>query len=472
MNLKYLLVCLIGILFFFNPRRALCQIKWLIDQQRYKEARILISRLRWLRPFPDYEKLRRLLSILETARKGHISEAIAQLQTYPENDYQTRILSYVIKADWENCLLWIEANIPPSMLWANPDLLLYYLRALGETGRLNELLQVFTNNHRRLQKDSVSNQYNTARLYVLVFCGQILQVKQLLNNFFSFYPQSLQKFWFSTAQLIAGKKYVARHQLLELRLDKDYILGNAIDWRLCYPPIDPTSVLDARSFGILQRLTTEINQELRFHPAHSNKAKIPYITVLFFLINSGVFAWEIWLGGTQQDVVLYNLGALVPQAVFSGQWWRLLTANFLHYGWLHFGTNMLGLLFVGQVAEAILGRIFFSILYLFSGTGALLIFTLLARRNQLLDAMLVGASAAIMGLVGGILAYYLWDWLRTKSASAFQRMSFIVLICALQFFTDYYTPGVSLSSHAWGLFLGFILTFSRFFYLRGVKTFF
>ncbi len=446
------------IVFLSVPKRIFSRTNWLIDQQRYREARILISRSIWLHPFPSFLRLPKLLNILETAQRGDMFSAVASLESYSEDDYQARVLVYFIKADWDKCLDWME-KLPRSVLSQNPELLIYYIRALGETGKLNQLLSVFADRYPLLKKKATINQLNLARLYVLVFCGQILQVKQLFNSFLSFYPKYLQKFWLSSVQLIGANKYAGRHQLLDIRLERDFILSNAIDWRLCYPPPDPNSVLDSSSLTILQRITGELSQELRSHSYLSIQKSIPYITLSLLLINTSAFVAEIWLGGNQDESTLYKLGALVPSAVFQGEWWRIITANFLHFGWFHFATNMLGLIFIGRIAEFILGRIFFSFIYFAAGTGSLLIFTLLARRNQLLDTMLVGASAAIMGLIGAILAFYVRDWLRNRSQFALRRILLLLIILGIQFFVDYHTPQVSLLAHISGFVLGFIFTF-------------
>jgi len=81
--------------------------------------------------------------------------------------------------------------------------------------------------------------------------------------------------------------------------------------------------------------------------------------------------------------------------VAHGDWWRLLTAAFLHYGPIHLGMNMLALWWFGQPLEAALGRGRFIGLFVASGlagsAGALLFKPL---------APTVGASGAIFGILG------------------------------------------------------------------------
>jgi membrane associated rhomboid family serine protease len=90
-------------------------------------------------------------------------------------------------------------------------------------------------------------------------------------------------------------------------------------------------------------------------------------------------------------------GDLVGVAV--GEYYRLVTAAFLHAGLLHLALNMMALLVLGPPLEQALGRVRFLTLYLLSALGGSVTAFLLAAPNQLG----VGASGAIFGLFG---AYY------------------------------------------------------------------
>jgi membrane associated rhomboid family serine protease len=100
-----------------------------------------------------------------------------------------------------------------------------------------------------------------------------------------------------------------------------------------------------------------------------------------------------------QDHVLpsaFPAGTLI--GVAHGDYWRLLTAAFLHYGPIHLGLNMLALYWFGTPVEQYLGRFRFLLVYLVSGlagsAGALLVTP---------DSPTVGASGAIFGIMGAAL---------------------------------------------------------------------
>jgi len=76
--------------------------------------------------------------------------------------------------------------------------------------------------------------------------------------------------------------------------------------------------------------------------------KIAYTTYILIALNLLIYGLEIKLGGSQNSFALERLGALMPEKVLAGEWWRLIGANFLHYGSFHLATNMLSLFFVGR----------------------------------------------------------------------------------------------------------------------------
>ena len=180
------------------------------------------------------------------------------------------------------------------------------------------------------------------------------------------------------------------------------------------------------------------------------------LNLIFFLL-------QMVGGGTEDLNTLYRLGALGPEAVWSGQWWRLLNANFLHFGWLHLFTNMLGLYFLGRFVELNLGTGRYLIAYFISGIGSMLAFSIVALKMGADNQILVGASAAIMGLIGVICAIFLRLWLKEKSRVAARRLWGLLFIVGVQFAFDLalprlldVMPQVSMLSHGLGLAIGFL----------------
>ena len=189
-----------------------------------------------------------------------------------------------------------------------------------------------------------------------------------------------------------------------------------------------------------------------------NRDRVAYTTYILIALNLLIYGLEVKLGGSENFLALEQLGALIPEKVIEGEWWRLIGANFLHYGSFHLATNMLSLFFVGRLIELSLGAKYYLTIYMVSGIGSMLTFTLFAFRLGLDNAFLVGASAAIMGLIGAILAISLQIWLKRRTVTARRRLQQIILIVIIQFIFDNIVPQVSFHAHLFGFIIGFLIS--------------
>lgn len=180
-------------------------------------------------------------------------------------------------------------------------------------------------------------------------------------------------------------------------------------------------------------------------------------TQVLIIFNISYFLLQIILGGSENIDTIYHLGALVPQEVLQGELWRLIAANFLHYGWLHLLVNMIALYFVGSFVELKIGSYRYLIIYFSSGIGGMAIFSYFAAKMNNNDYILLGASGAIMGLVGSVTALFLRNFWQERSHMATKRLQFILLVIGLQFISDFLIPEVSFLSHLFGFTIGFLV---------------
>jgi len=127
------------------------------------------------------------------------------------------------------------------------------------------------------------------------------------------------------------------------------------------------------------------------------------INIVLFVLMSIV---EVRNGGGGESFVkqasngvLDDFGALVPALVRQGQWWRLVTFNFLHIGLMHLMFNSSALFSIGPQVEGIFGSQKFVFAYLGTGTFSAFASFLLLPQNS------AGASGAIFGLIGLMAVY-------------------------------------------------------------------
>jgi membrane associated rhomboid family serine protease len=125
----------------------------------------------------------------------------------------------------------------------------------------------------------------------------------------------------------------------------------------------------------------------------------PYVTYGLIVLNSLIFLLE-WRLTPQELEQLVRVYGVVP-AAFS--WLSLLTSQFLHAGWVHFGGNMLYLWIFGDNVEDSLGHVRFTVFYLLCGATAGLVQGLVHPHS--LTAM-IGGSGAIAGVMGAYFVLY------------------------------------------------------------------
>jgi membrane associated rhomboid family serine protease len=135
---------------------------------------------------------------------------------------------------------------------------------------------------------------------------------------------------------------------------------------------------------------------------------------------------------------IFQHGALYGPLVASGEWERLITAAFLHYGPIHLGLNMLAVWWFGRALEDALGPARFILLYLVSGlagsAGALI-------ANP--TAVTVGASGAIFGILGAALV------LERQQTYVLGGSALTLIVLNLAF--TFAVPGISIGGHLGGL---------------------
>jgi rhomboid protease GluP len=450
---------LLWLIFFVAPLVASRRVNQLFCQEQYERAFRLARLVCWLHPADGWREQAELLQAVALSQTGQFDRAVEILQAagspHTALGRSATAIAYWMDADWLGMLGWLRTVVPDRTLRTSPDLMTYYLRSLGETGDLNGMLQELEAYDRRIrQPANDANRLYPVRLYALAFCGQVEQVQWLFDRLLALYPLPMRQFWLATAQLAAGDTQSATVQLQTLSPRADRALQGAIAWRLSHPPVLPQHVLTPDSIRYLQRLSRNLQHEAQYGMTLNRPAA--RATQGLIACNIAVFGLATYLGGSANPHVLFELGALVPELAWHGEWWRLVSSTFLHLGLSHLTMNMLGLYVLGSYVESALGIWRYLLVYAVSGVGSMGIVTLLSIWEKSPVDFVVGASGAIMGLIGAIAATLLYGWRKDKAKVARERLRAMAMIIVLQTLFDWLNPQICFVCHSSGLILGFL----------------
>ena len=175
-------------------------------------------------------------------------------------------------------------------------------------------------------------------------------------------------------------------------------------------------------------------------------------TILLVIINVVVFFALSFRGMTEDAIFMMEHGAMyTPLVQASGEYYRLFTSMFLHFGFEHLMNNMLILLVMGMILEPQIGTVKYLILYLLSGLGGNAIS---AGWEWMTNdyAVSAGASGAIFGIIGGLL--YIAIRNRGRIGNLTERGLIFMIVLSLYY--GFTSSGVDNMAHIGGLLSGFI----------------
>ena len=202
----------------------------------------------------------------------------------------------------------------------------------------------------------------------------------------------------------------------------------------------------------------EMQVQAEFNTAFASLLRHPWLT--YGLIALNVLIWlgmlangsAVMRSDTEQ---LYVLGGLTTAAVQHGEWWRMLTATFLHGGLMHLGMNMIGLYATGIMAERIYGHAQFAILYL----GAALTGSAMSMHFAAQEVISVGASGAIFGVAGALLVAVLQHRDKLPATFSKQTLQGVTLFIGYALLQGFSKQGVDNGAHIGGLIGGMIAAY-------------
>lgn len=207
----------------------------------------------------------------------------------------------------------------------------------------------------------------------------------------------------------------------------------------------------------------------------TSSVDIPWITVGLVLANLAMFVFGViqgldWMRPDPDRMTA--LGGNLAPLTLTGEPWRMVTSIFMHGGLIHLAANMYMLIIVGPIAERVFGRVSYLAIYLVAGlSGAWLstywnwqhqvdggLFALGARIPAYLarPTVSIGASGALMGLAGALLAVRVIDYLRNNIDDMPGLGKSIGQVILINLVMGAVITGIDQAAHVGGLIGGFI----------------
>lgn len=155
------------------------------------------------------------------------------------------------------------------------------------------------------------------------------------------------------------------------------------------------------------------------------------VTAGLILLNILVFLIVEFTGSSQNTMHMLDCGAaFTPMIIQGGEYYRLFTCMFLHFGIEHLLNNMLVLFVLGSRLEQVIGKIKFLLIYLIGGVLGNVISLLIELRTQDF-AVSAGASGAVFAVMGAMIYIVIRNkgWLGDLSRDRF--WSWQLFLCIL-----------------------------------------
>lgn len=185
------------------------------------------------------------------------------------------------------------------------------------------------------------------------------------------------------------------------------------------------------------------------------RARTPWalVTLALVALNAAIFVLMIFGATALSDpATLVDWGGNFGPRTTNGEWWRLVTTMFIHAGTPHLVANVVGLIQLGLILERLAGHLAFAAVYVVAG-----VFASLVSLSAYPVAVSVGASGAIFGIYGLLLASLIWGVLQRSTVTipliALKRLGPAAAVFVLYNVT---TDGLGGAAEVAGLVAGFV----------------
>lgn len=181
--------------------------------------------------------------------------------------------------------------------------------------------------------------------------------------------------------------------------------------------------------------------------------KRSWVNGTLIILNIIYFLYLEIAGSSEDTLFMLRHGAMyAPMVIRDREYYRLLTAVFMHFGIHHIMNNMLVLFVLGGHLERALGRVKYLFFYLLCGVGANIV-SLYVETKKSMQVVGAGASGAVFGVVGGLLYVVAVNKGHLEDLSTRQ----LVVMILFSLYSGFVRDGVNNVAHISGLVIGVLL---------------
>lgn len=206
-------------------------------------------------------------------------------------------------------------------------------------------------------------------------------------------------------------------------------------------------VLHPGLFGLAPVLQRWFGVSMDLVPAIVGACAVLYVLSLLLDVSGAAVTRGGWSILAPSPLALYHLGMTGGVAHWTGRWWTTFTAIYLHADLLHIVFNMMWIRQLGPEVQEIFGRARFFVLFTLTGVAGFVVSNVAGAHPS------VGASGAIFGIMGAMLAYGRRD--RSTWGEMMSRQ--ILMWAGILLLFGFMGRGVNNWAHMGGLVSGFLL---------------
>ncbi|MEL6340830.1 MAG: rhomboid family intramembrane serine protease [Myxococcota bacterium] len=425
--------------------------QWLADR-RFSRARFAAHVIRWMHPADDWQFQVHIVAGLEALDRGDIEAADGHIHALPPGHAARVSLTaqrFRATGDYVSARDWLERQERSHPKTFNtPSVIALDVRVAGELGDFSRLMSRLSHG---LKSATTRTERASYALIASAFSGDVDFTHELLLRALPDLPEDAKTFWRATVAQRSGR---AAHDELAALEHSPHPVTKAAGRRRREHPLEVASEDETEKLApFLASMRGELENGSLQPPKRSGSVATWALTAV---LSAGMLA-EI-PGGVEDIENLMELGALVvPYSLFPNEWWRVITAGLLHYGWLHFTLNVVALVYFGRQVERHYSGLWLTAIFSMSSIGAMSLILITSQATPDSPGIVIGASGGVMGVLGAMLASVALTYFYHRPPRLRRRLIMLLTIIALQVVFDAVTPQVSGPVHVYGLVIGTLL---------------